>query len=681
MNKLYTIILLIWMSFSFSAITMETGVGGGQIYFSSGQLHHLKGEPESSVRNYLESIQNKLGHENAHKFPLDYYKDGKYGTRHFAFQQTYNGISVFGRYIRVHIQGDIITSLSSNIDNIDISVVPIITKSGAMDIIRPVYISTSTYLKYQNLQIYIQNSIPHLVHCIDAVSFEDPWRYKVDAHTGEVIDKFPLLYEEGPVIGSGINLLNEAVDTIYVYEGSSFMPIGQDLVTPYLLCEEYCWDYGDCGGESYSDCVVSPQQGNCEDGYILDCNGECFNDWYMQFPGVGNGFCNDPWLDYAEEDIVLGPYNMVDESNPSLGNIYTINSYGGFYTDLSYVNSETPEFTESSTSLSHKSGVSAHDYQRKTLDYFWNHHGYSGIDGNGKRTISVVNYTNVAGGLDQRNAFYNAALDVLTYGLGGNGYRPFCAAQDIVTHEFTHGYTAHTSGLIYRNQAGAMNESMSDVFGYLVEAEYQNGGDWTQGEDVHYTGASRSFINPPQYNQPDHVNHPYFVPYNPNPQWSNDFGGVHYNSGITNKIMYLVIAGDTHYSIEVPPLEENLNASRQAAANIWFAWSSFYLDPEDDFEIGRVKMLQACNDLYPDNFNYYQTIASGWASTGIGSEIVFTPGDLNQDQSINILDIVELVNIILNGSPDETQLYLGDLNSDGSINILDIIELVNLILG
>jgi Zn-dependent metalloprotease len=401
----------------------------------------------------------------------------------------------------------------------------------------------------------------------------------------------------------------------------------------------------------------------------------------MQFPGVGNGFCNDPWLDYAEENIATGPYNMVDESSPALGNIYTINSYGGFYTDLSYISSETTEFIEPYTSLSHKSGVSAHDYQRKTLDYFWNHHGYSGIDGNGKRTISVVNYTNVAGGLDQRNAFYNAALDVLTYGLGGNGYRPFCAAQDIVTHEFTHGYTAHTSGLIYRNQAGAMNESMSDVFGYLVEAEYQDGGDWTQGEDVHYSGASRSFINPPQYNQPDHVDHPYFVEYNPNPQWSNDFGGVHYNSGITNKIMYLVIAGDTHYSIEVLPLEEDINASRQAAANIWFAWSSYYLDPEDDFEIGREKMLQACNDLYPDNFNYYQTIASGWASTGIGSEIVFIPGDLNQDQYINILDIVELVNIILNGSPDETQLYLGDLNSDGSINILDIIELVNLILG
>ncbi len=79
---------------------------------------------------------------------------------------------------------------------------------------------------------------------------------------------------------------------------------------------------------------------------------------------------------------------------------------------LSYVNSPTSVFESTNIANSHQSGVSAHDYQRKTLDYFWNHHGYAGIDGYGKRTISVVNYTNVAGGLDQRNAFYNAALDV-----------------------------------------------------------------------------------------------------------------------------------------------------------------------------------------------------------------------------------------------------------------------------
>ena len=197
MYKLYTIILVLGMSFS--AVSVETSTGRDQIYFSSGELHHLAGEPESSVRDYLESIRDKLGHENAHMFPLDYYKFGKYGTQHFSFQQTYSGIPVFGRYIRVHIQGGVITSLSSNIDDIDLSVVPIITESGALDIIRPTYISTSTYLKYQNLQIYIHNSIPHLIHSIDAVSFEDPWRYMVDAHTGEIVDRISLIYEEGPV--------------------------------------------------------------------------------------------------------------------------------------------------------------------------------------------------------------------------------------------------------------------------------------------------------------------------------------------------------------------------------------------------------------------------------------------------------------------------------------------------
>ena len=122
----------------------------------------------------------------------------------------------------------------------------------------------------------------------------------VETQSGEIIDVFPLIYEDDPVIGSGTNLLNETVATLHIYEGTALAPIGQDLVTPYLLCEEYCFDYGDCGGDSYSDCVVAPQQGDCEDGYILDCNGECFNDWYMQFPGVGNGFCNDPWLYYEE---------------------------------------------------------------------------------------------------------------------------------------------------------------------------------------------------------------------------------------------------------------------------------------------------------------------------------------------------------------------------------------------
>ena len=52
-------------------------------------------------------------------------------------------------------------------------------------------------------------------------------------------------------------------------------------------------------------------------------------------------------------------------------------------------------------------------------------------------------------------------------------------------------------------------------------------------------------------------------------------------------------------------------------------------------------------------------------------------GDLNQDEILNILDIIILVNIILEGDAYQLQ---ADMNEDGSVNILDIITLVNIIL-
>ena len=56
-------------------------------------------------------------------------------------------------------------------------------------------------------------------------------------------------------------------------------------------------------------------------------------------------------------------------------------------------------------------------------------------------------------------------------------------------------------------------------------------------------------------------------------------------------------------------------------------------------------------------------------------------GDLNQDTSISILDIILLLNIILDSEiPTSYQLSAGDINQDNILNILDIISLINLIL-
>ena len=66
-----------------------------------------------------------------------------------------------------------------------------------------------------------------------------------------------------------------------------------------------------------------------------------------------------------------------------------------------------------------------------------------------------------------------------------------------------------------------------------------------------------------------------------------------------------------------------------------------------------------------------QTLEITQASSGL-------LGDMNEDGLINVLDIVILATLILDG--DETDLT-GDLNQDGIQNVLDIVLLINTILG
>ena len=62
---------------------------------------------------------------------------------------------------------------------------------------------------------------------------------------------------------------------------------------------------------------------------------------------------------------------------------------------------------------------------------------------------------------------------------------------------------------------------------------------------------------------------------------------------------------------------------------------------------------------------------------GIPNGNNLTCADLNNDNSIDISDIIFLVNVIINGSLSDQ----GDINNDNFININDIIMLVNIILG
>jgi Zn-dependent metalloprotease len=150
--------------------------------------------------------------------------------------------------------------------------------------------------------------------------------------------------------------------------------------------------------------------------------------------------------------------------------------------------------------------------------------------GDGKKLRSTVRMCPSNGPCPYPNAFWDGFQ--MVYGAG------FSRADDVVGHELTHGVTQHTSGLVYWYQSGAINESMSDVFGEFVDKSEGTDVDsaWDLGEDLPGPVA-RSMKDPPSLGQPDRVG---------GLNWTNsagDNGGVHRNDGVGNKAAYLITDG------------------------------------------------------------------------------------------------------------------------------------------
>jgi len=94
-------------------------------------------------------------------------------------------------------------------------------------------------------------------------------------------------------------------------------------------------------------------------------------------------------------------------------------------------------------------------------------------------------------------------------------------------------------------------------------------------------------------------------------------------------------------------------------------------------------------------FSNHKGLGSSWPSapntlitdlaikfTTNGDDISCVIMDLNLDGSINIVDVISVVNIIIGlTSPTDTQLCSADINVDGTVNIVDVIALVNTIIN
>lgn len=249
--------------------------------------------------------------------------------------------------------------------------------------------------------------------------------------------------------------------------------------------------------------------------------------------------------------------------------------------------------------------VDAHYNSEIVYDYFLKKHNRNSIDGKGMAIISTVHY-----GDNYNNAFWNGYQ--MTYGDGdGSFFIPLSAGLDVAAHEMTHGVTTHSAGLKYRFESGALNESYSDIFGALVDAD-----DWEVGEDIMAPDAVasgryslRSLEDPNRYP----VNAAY-IPYGDGsgmyPKTMSQFynlplnldnGGVHINSSIFNHAAYL--AGE--------------QIGKEKLGQIYYRTLTVYLTPDSSFRDARVYTIQSAKDLFGEGSAEVQAIVDAMDAVGI----------------------------------------------------------------
>lgn len=228
----------------------------------------------------------------------------------------------------------------------------------------------------------------------------------------------------------------------------------------------------------------------------------------------------------------------------------------------------------------HAKAVSAHFNAGKAYEYFLDNHQRSSINGKGGTMISVINVADPESGDALDNAFWNGKA--MFYGNGNTGLKPLSGGLDAAGHEMTHGVIENTANLDYEGESGAINESMADIFGSMMDPD-----DWTIGEDVvklsaFPSGALRSLADP--HNGGTALGQPGFQPKHMNEKYlgTSDNGGVHINSGIPNHAFY-------RYAEAI---------SREKAAAVYYKALDEYLTKSSQFIDLRLAVIAAAGDLF-----------------------------------------------------------------------------------
>lgn len=319
--------------------------------------------------------------------------------------------------------------------------------------------------------------------------------------------------------------------------------------------------------------------------------------------------------------------------------VYNYSSNTGTYSDAESV----AKRATSSWGTSDPTEVSAAYNLQKTLEFF-KPYGFDVTDiafsATGQSMLPLV----VHYGSGYNNAFWDPG-NAFFFGDGDGTNLASLATMDVVAHEFGHAWTENTSALVYLNEAGALNESFSDIVGTTVEllnqaddrTSYPNSAagksDWLVGEDIaRLPGLGykslRDMRNPANpltvgtgSEQPTRYKGAYWY------SGTLDNGGVHQNSGVQNFFYYLLAEGGKGtndgilYSVDGIGLA---NAFRLA-----YEANSHFLTSEATYQDARQAWIDAANSVNPA---YAASVSAAWDAVGVGPEIDY-PAFVTSEES------------------------------------------------
>jgi bacillolysin len=290
--------------------------------------------------------------------------------------------------------------------------------------------------------------------------------------------------------------------------------------------------------------------------------------------------------------------------------------------------------------------VDAHAYIGWTYDYYFKRHGRRGLDNRDRPILTMINAVRQQDWLQVPvedldlvfNAFWcsfcgpgnvgvlyfgnGAGPQVVfnnIFGLGQQTVNYFAGSLDVAAHELTHGVTESSSGLIYLNESGALNEAFSDIMGTSVEFFYQPVGagvgqaDFLIGEDSIRAplgfglNGIRSMNNPAAFGDPDH----YSIRFT----GTADNGGIHINSGIVNHAFYLAVAGGTN-RVSGQTVTGVGIANIEQMEKVFYRAFVFLLPANATFATARAATIQAARDLYPTG-PVVNAVTQAWTAVGV----------------------------------------------------------------